>query len=267
MARKRQDSNFVMMVDIFADLPWWVCFPVALVAYVGISLVWTKLLGGNKMIVGVAGYGKVVAGFFASLILAAGGFGQFVKFRRRKIYEQQTGIDSITKLSWREFETLVGEAYRRKGYEVRETGGGGADGGIDLILQRGSEKTVVQCKQWRVYKVGVKPVRELFGVMTAEQAAHAIFVTSGRYTEEAERFATGKPLELIDRESLLQLMAVAKTGTTSAESKTPTTPVCPRCATPMVRRPARRGDNAGGQFWGCPNFPKCTGIRQLDEQT
>ena len=266
MARKRQASKFEMLVELFTDLPGWICFPVALIAYVIITLVWAKF-NGNKTIPGLAGYGPVVAGFFASLFLAAGGVAKLHKLRRKRIYEQQTGIVSITKLSWREFETLVGEAYRRKGYEVIETGGGGADDGIDLILRRGSEKTVVQCKQWRVYKVGVKPVRELFGVMTAEQAAHAIFVTSGVYTEEAKRFAAGQPLELIDGESLLQLMAFAKTDATSAESKIQTAPVCPQCDAPMVRRTAHRGNNAGRQFWGCPNFPKCTGIRQLDEQT
>jgi hypothetical protein len=44
-------------------------------------------------------------------------------------------IGSIRRMSWQEFETLVGEAYRRQGYSVEETGGGDADGGVDLILR------------------------------------------------------------------------------------------------------------------------------------
>ena len=39
-------------------------------------------------------------------------------------------------------------------------------------------------------------------------------------------------------------------------------PDCPKCARPMVRRTARRGANAGGEFWGCPEFPRCRGIVQ-----
>ena len=39
-------------------------------------------------------------------------------------------------------------------------------------------------------------------------------------------------------------------------------PGCPKCARPMVRRTARRGANAGGEFWGCPEFPRCRGIVQ-----
>ncbi|MDZ4300868.1 MAG: hypothetical protein U1C13_04375 [Pseudomonas sp.] len=30
----------------------------------------------------------------------------------------------------------------------------------------------------------------------------------------------------------------------------------------MVKRPARRGANAGGEFWGCSHYPKCRGTRQ-----
>ena len=49
-------------------------------------------------------------------------------------------------MSWRDFERLDGEAFRMRGYSVTETGGGGADGGVDLQLARGSETFLVQCK-------------------------------------------------------------------------------------------------------------------------
>lgn len=39
-------------------------------------------------------------------------------------------------------------------------------------------------------------------------------------------------------------------------------PDCPKCGQPMVRRTARRGANAGGEFWGCSEFPRCRGIKQ-----
>ena len=42
-------------------------------------------------------------------------------------------------------------------------------------------------------------------------------------------------------------------------------PPCPKCGTPMVLRTAKRGSNAGTQFWGCPNYPRCHGIRQTEE--
>lgn len=37
-------------------------------------------------------------------------------------------------------------------------------------------------------------------------------------------------------------------------------PQCPRCSSAMVRRTAKGGGNAGQEFWGCSNFPKCREI-------
>ena len=42
-------------------------------------------------------------------------------------------------------------------------------------------------------------------------------------------------------------------------------PDCPLCGRQMVLRTARRGRNAGNQFWGCGAFPTCKGIRPLSD--
>lgn len=106
-------------------------------------------------------------------------------------------------MTWKEFEELVAAAYRRQGYKVVETGGGGADGGVDLILYRDGDKALVQCKHWRSSQVGVKLVRELHGITHSKEHAgsRGIFVTFGTYTQDAKRFAqengieTGRPQE------------------------------------------------------------------------
>ncbi|RRU77049.1 hypothetical protein EGJ05_06615 [Stutzerimonas xanthomarina] len=36
---------------------------------------------------------------------------------------------------------------------------------------------------------------------------------------------------------------------------------CPSCGASMVRRTARKGRNAGKQFWGCSKYPACKGTR------
>ena len=48
---------------------------------------------------------------------------------------------------------------RKRTSLVEETGGGGADGGIDLLLAGSEGKVLVQCKQWRARKVGVDRVQ------------------------------------------------------------------------------------------------------------
>lgn len=68
-------------------------------------------------------------------------------------------------------------------------GGSGPDGGVDLVLRRNKETYLVQCKQWKAFKVGVQPLREFYGVIAARNAFDGYFVTSGVFTEDAEEFA------------------------------------------------------------------------------
>lgn len=40
-------------------------------------------------------------------------------------------------------------------------------------------------------------------------------------------------------------------------------PDCPLCGKPMALRTARKGRNAGSQFWGCTDFPDCKGTKPV----
>lgn len=44
------------------------------------------------------------------------------------------------------------------------------------------------------------------------------------------------------------------------EVATEEVPVCPKCGSPMALRTAKRGANAGQQFWGCTRYPQCRQI-------
>jgi len=49
-----------------------------------------------------------------------------------------------------------------------------------------------------------------------------------------------------------------------ADASTPETELkCPRCGSPLVLRTAKKGDNAGNQFYGCSAFPKCRYIQNI----
>jgi len=147
-----------------------------------------------------------VAGVVALLFVLTGIAGQFEKLRRRRLVGRGRSLQALQALSWREFEELCAEAYRRRGYAVSETAWG-ADGGVDLVLHKGREKIFVQCKHYAARRVDVRPVRELFGVMAAEGATGGIFICSGSYTSAAEQFARGKNLSLIDGPGLLKFTA------------------------------------------------------------
>lgn len=138
---------------------------------------------------------------------------------------------------------------------------GGADGGVDLVLRKNGETTLVQCKQWRVLSVGAPTIREIFGVQTHEKADRSVVITSGHFTREARAFAEGKQMKLIDGEELLGLVREVQTQRQSATDTSRSSSPCPRCGAPMTPRTAKRGANAGRSFWGCSTYPKCTGTR------
>lgn len=41
-------------------------------------------------------------------------------------------------------------------------------------------------------------------------------------------------------------------------------PNCPMCGKPMLRRMQNKGQMQGREFWGCSDYPKCTGTRRID---
>lgn len=80
--------------------------------------------------------------------------------------------------------------------------------------------------------------------------------------------------EYIDRfNSLTQETEVASLESEAEESQNDskqsainndkTDMICPRCGSKLVLRTAKKGDNAGNQFYGCSSFPKCRYVKNL----
>lgn len=46
----------------------------------------------------------------------------------------------------------------------------------------------------------------------------------------------------------------------SDSEKMSSSPACPKCGEPMLRRKAKSGNNVGQEFWGCSTFPKCRAV-------
>lgn len=286
MAGRKKSSPAEDLMNLVALLPWWVGLLLALLSYVLLHRVATQPIVASAGSVplqglwrGLANVGQYIAPVFC---LAGAGLSAWRRRERKALVTdvaQSNATDALDGMSWREFEMLVGEGFRLQGYQVQETGGGGPDGGIDLVLSRpgknGSEKLLVQCKQWRATKVGVDVVRELYGVMAAKGATGGFVVTSGRFTDEAKQFASGRNVTLVDGPKLHGLIRQAKASTQpapaprAAAAAAPTAPAraevpaCPACAKPMARRQAQRGVNAGKEFWGCTAYPTCRGTRAV----
>lgn len=289
MARRSRTSAFEDLIELAAMLPWWLSLSLAVASYFLIhsyaimEIVPLKDIGqmgdmvGQQMIKTFAMFGQYIVPFVFSLGALVSIINQRKRANLHELVAHQPAASALNNMSWREFEMLVGEAFRRRGFSVSETGGS-ADGGVDIILRRGGETFLVQCKQWKAFKVGVSIIRELYGVMAAQGAAGGFVVTSGVFTEDAKQFAAGRNIELIDGPQLHGMIRgvsptynqphshsadFQKTAIAPAPRSEHASPSCPKCGTAMVLRKAKKGQNFGNQFWGCPNFPACRGTRPI----
>lgn len=272
MARKRGSTGF----NALAALPWplGVAFGIAGYFAVRYGLLWWISQAGGTLAQGIAQHADSLYAPLAWMVLAICWIAAFFSFigarHRRRLLDTRTTLESLAAGGWRKFELLVGEAFRRQGYSVEETGLGGADGGIDLILRKDGRRALVQCKQWKRQQVGVSVVREMYGLLAHHQAHAVKIVCIGSYTKDAARFAQGKPIELIGGENLLEMIQSAQrdgaAGTSSksriepalvpALDATPQSPTCRQCGNALVQRTNRR---TGESFLGCSQFPLCRG--------
>jgi restriction system protein len=147
-----------------------------------------------------------------------------------------------------------------------EGGGQGPDGGVDLGLTKNGQRYLVQCKHWRKRQVGVTVVRELNGFVSAQGAHGGFVVTGGEFSREAREFADSCGIKLIDGPALEDLigdMPRRNSADSGVVAAAPSAPGCPRCGLSMVERKAKQGKFVGKPFWGCQQYPKCSGIVRI----
>ena len=275
MAKSRKSGADVLL-DITARLPWWGGVALAVICYVVLHTlaqrpVPPQLQAGSAMVLAII-KGLATAGqYVLPLLFLIGAVVSAIKRRQTaRLHDAAANrADGVAQMSWQEFEALVGEYFRRLGYTVTEQGGSAPDGGVDVLLKKGSDRYLVQCKHWRALRVGVQPVRELYGVMAAQRVAGGFLVTSGDFTDEARSFANGREVVLINGQALQKGLRVQTTSrqplAAAPQPAASGVPGCPLCQAPMALRQARSGPMAGKQFWGCSTFAqaRCRGTREI----
>lgn len=211
----RRNESFV---DLLLKAPWWVSAVLGVLAFIIMLLLPviypTHDIVSQTFTRDISKAAPLALIFFGILSFGSFWFGK----SRRRLVDQQISLQSLQQTPWKQFEFLVAEAFRRQGYGVEYSLRRGADGGVDLVLHKNGRMSLVQCKQWKVSSVSVSIVREMFGLLTAENADEAVIVTSGRFTSDAESFASGKPIRLIDGPQLLALVqSVQAIGSAKSE--------------------------------------------------
>ena len=137
-------------------------------------------------------------------------WGFFKRFGKKGLLRRNRTLKKLKRLSWDDFELLCMELFEKKGWKVRGNDKKGADGGVDIWMQkkRWGKKTsaIVQCKRYGDALVTIKVLREMYGLMYEYDVDLAYIVTSNRFTKECYKFIEDKNMVLIDGEKLLQMI-------------------------------------------------------------
>lgn len=132
--------------------------------------------------------------------------------KKSKVYKQSRWLTDRDLLYWLkglkpwEFEEYIAQLYSKLGYKTERVGGG-YDGGVDVMAEKNGIKYYIQCKKYITSTVGVKEIREFYGVLVDHTAqGKGIFITTNIFSSEAEYFSKDKPIELIDGQKLVRLI-------------------------------------------------------------
>jgi HJR/Mrr/RecB family endonuclease len=234
---------------------------------VDVTLVTTVVLAAagpgslrDRLIVGFAG------GMWTNLFVVLWLYALRERRDAQRLMESTTNLEEVRRLRADEFEELVMAAYRHSGDTVtRLSADPGPDGGVDLVVQRGGRRILVQCKRWREWQVDVRLVREVAGIVATDGADGGVIVTCGTFSPRARHFASRAHVELIDGVGLVDFLNAVRSrsmknpvgleamdgGHTPCVLDTP--PSCPRCAGEM------EWIRVYSSFWRCRGYPSCDG--------
>jgi hypothetical protein len=134
---------------------------------------------------------------------------------RRLIFHFSENPDRLFDIDPEEFERLIANVWFQFGYEVELTSKT-RDGGRDIIAIKHAESSVrylIECKRYSAErKVGIVPVRALYGVKTDEKATKAILATTSGFSREALEFFERHRWELEGRDfnGIVDWLKIAK---------------------------------------------------------
>ena len=175
-------------------------------------------------------------------------------------------LDRLRAIDWFQFEKVVARLYEKQGYVVTRRGGANPDGGIDMVIEKPGIQRAVQCKQWKTWNVGAPAVRNFVGALHIEKFQKGIFVTLRGYTVQAKQLADDQGIEMLEADDLARKLEAVDArhdpeilALLADERK-----FCPKCEAQMVLRTVKNGANAGGHFWGCSTYPRCSYRLQSD---
>jgi hypothetical protein len=129
-------------------------------------------------------------------------------FRKKRLPDLPLPIQDILKLDPYEFERFVGQLLTAQGFTNVALIGRAGDRGVDLIADDPNHlRTVIQCKRYIGHNVSAVPIQRLHSFAVTRNADRKIMITTSDYTPQAYDEALHTQTELINGNSLRDLVA------------------------------------------------------------
>lgn len=128
-----------------------------------------------------------------------------IKEKKKQQILLNEGISKIDRLTPIEFEDYVARIFRMKGYSAKTTIASN-DYGIDVVLEKNTEKIGVQVKKYS-NTVGIKAVQEVISGMKYYGCSKGMVVTNAKdYTRQARNLAESCNIKLIAYDGLVNII-------------------------------------------------------------
>ncbi len=154
----------------------------------------------------------------------------------------------LSKLEWKRFEELVADYYTKTGVVAVRTKSGPATPVHVKISWKGEPRpfACVQCIAHPTGLVDVKPLQDLFAVLTAEDIRRGYVVTTGKFNVNARDYAEEKHVTLLPGDIFLEKLNALPDAARAEIMQTVSTgdnqtPSCPKCDAKMVHSPDESG--------------------------
>lgn len=178
--------------SLFATLlrsPWWVSLLVMLAV---------ALIAGALLPEAYKAAGTLAAfPFLVITIIAA--------WRQRNVISKDRVnalVDQARGMGWRDFSTLVENAFRRQGYKVDRL----HEGPADFQLEMHGQITLVSAKRWKAASVGAEHLRELLLACQEQQASSCKYLCLGIFSQPAKEVARQNQTQLLGPVDIAELL-------------------------------------------------------------
>ncbi len=202
----------------------------------------------------------IVAGIAIFLACFVGIVFFITRIMRRAKINKAMVTDDYDTMSGEEFEEFCADVLRGNGYTGVEVTKASGDHGVDILANKEGLKYAIQCKRYSK-PVGNKAVQEVYSGKDIYKADVAVVMSNMEFTTQAIEDAKRLNVELWNRDKIYSLQRNG--NVTISESAEKDELICPKCGGKLVLRTAKKGANAGSQFYGCSNYPNCKYTRDL----